>query len=175
MQVKALATGLGSSSSSYFPLFLFSLNIFDFNNETQQLQCNLKHTEHFNIKQGDVKKAFHFVKVNKFHGPANSCCHLFNNGVLYSIIFLKSLYRHTTHLLFWRTLFYCLFLRLVIPKLKKNKKKKTSLVALTLVVMKVQKLVKSEILKKTEHVLDLLYRPHRGMEDAAAILLNLVI
>lgn len=61
------------------------------------------------------------------------------------------------------------------PKIKKKTKKKTSLVALTLVVMKVQKLVKSEILKKTEHVLDLLYRPHRGMEDAAAILLNLVI
>lgn len=121
MQVKALATGFGSSSSSYFPLFLFSLNIFDFNNETQQLQCNLKHTEHFNIKQGDVKKAFHFVKANKFHGPANSCCHLLNNGVLYSIIFLKSLYRHTTHLLFWRMLFYCLLLRLVIPKFKKNK------------------------------------------------------
>lgn len=72
---------------------------------------------------------------------------------------LKSLYRHTTHLLFWRMLFYCLFLRLVIPKFKKNP---TSLVALTLVVMKVQKLVKSEILKQTEHVLDLLYRPHRA-------------
>ena len=51
-------------------------------------------------------------------------------------------------------------------------------VALTSILMKtLEKLVRAEILRKTEHALDPMqfaYRPHRGVEDATVTLFNLL-
>lgn len=133
---------------------------------------------HFNIDLQDVVKAFNSVHVNKSPGPDNICGRLLKScskalSPVFHGLYNKSLQKqHVPNL--WKD-------AVVIPVPKCSGPKTINdfrPVALTSVLMKIfEKLVRSEILRQTEHALDPLqfaYRPHRGVEDATVTLLNLL-
>lgn len=118
------------------------------------------------IEQKDVEKAFLSVRGNKSHGLDN-ICRLLN-------ISIKSLQaQHVPEV--WKD-------AVVVPVPKSSRPKTVNNfrpVAFASILMKIfETLVRSEILRKTEHALDPMQfakRPQRGGEDATVTLLNLPV
>ncbi len=164
---------------SAFNCFYCCFDTFDFCNEIEELSHKLKDDLHFSIPLKDAEKAFSSVKVNKTHGPDNICGRLLKScpkepSPVFHQIFNMSLQKQQVPKL-WKD-------AIVVPVPKSSSPKTLNdfrLIALTSVLMKtLEKLVRSEILRKTEHVLDPMqfaYRPHRGVEDATVTLLNMLL
>lgn len=151
----------------------------NFNKEIQELSVKLMDDQHFNIDLQDVEKAFRQVKANKSPGPDSICGRLLKScakelSPVFHEIYNKSL--ETQHVpILWKD-------AVVIPVPKCRDPKMINdfrPVALTSILMKIlEKLVRSEILRWTEHRLDPMqfaYRPHRGVQDATLTMLNLLL
>ena len=151
----------------------------DFSNTTQELEDMLVDTQHFKIEQKEVEKAFLKIKVNKSHGPDKICgrllksCAVQLSHVFNSIFNLSLKEQHVPEI--WKD-------AVIVPVPKSSCPKTLSdfrPVALTSILMKTfEKMVRAELLRKTECVLDPLqfaYRPHRRVEDDTVTLFNSIL
>ncbi len=156
--------------------FYCCFNALDFSNEIQEQSDKLKDNQHFIIDPQDVKRAFCSVKTKKSHGPDNICGRIVKYcaselSPIFHYIYNKPL--QTQHVpATWKD-------AVVVPVPKSNCPRAVGdfrPVALTSVLMKIfEKLVRTEIVRQTEHISDPMqfaYRPHRGEEDATLTLLN---
>ena len=148
-------------------------------NTTQELEDMLVDTQHFKIEQKEVEKAFLKIKVNKSHGPDKICGRLLKSCAVqlshvFNYIFNMSLKeQHVPEILKGA---------IIVPVPKSSCPKTLSdfrPVALTSILMKTfEKMVRAELLRKTECVLDPLqfaYRPHRRVEDDTVTLFNSIL
>lgn len=142
------------------------------------LKTKLKDSQHLIIEERDVERTFLSLKKNKSPGPDKisgtllKCC-ASQLSFIFCYIFNMSLTLQRVPTL-WKQ-------ALIVPIPKGRRPKVFNdfrPVALTSLIMKsFEKLVKSELLKVTEDLLDSMqfaYRAHRGAEDATITLLNLL-
>ena len=141
-------------SSNAFNVFYNRFDTVDFSNTTQEPEDMLVDTQHFKIEQKEVEKAFLKIKVNKSHGPDKICGRL-----------LKSCAVQLSHV--FNSIFNLSLKEQHVPEIWKDAVIVSYLVALTSNLMKTfEKMVRTELLRKTECMLDPLqfaYRPHRGL------------
>ena len=139
----------------------------DFSNEVQELGFKLKDKQHFQLSQNYILNVFQSTKVNKSTGPDNICGQLLKScaiemSSIFHYIFNKSL--QTQHVpKVWKDSVVVPVPKSSCPKILNDFRP----VALTSIIMKIfEKLVRSEIIRKTENLLDPMqfaYRPHRGV------------
>ena len=158
--------------------FFSRFDTHDFSTEIQELRHNLADQNHFAIDEGNVEKALSSINANKSCGPDNICGRLLKFCskelcTIFHYIFNKSLQiQHVPKC--WKDAVVVPAPKTRCPKVQNDFRP----IALTSLVMKTfEKLVRNEIVKKTQSDIDqfqFAYRPHRGVEDATVTMINML-